>query len=225
MQDERSSGSTPEVWEAAADSYDQKRALDPVYHSCVARVVADLQPQGRVLDAGCGTGLQTARIDPRCEIHAVDYSQRSLDLLRRRLPNVATRTADLRDLPFEDGSFDAVLCANTLQHLTPEGQRLAARELLRVLRPGGRYAVSVHHYSVEKQRAGWIKEGKPGQAGVDYIFRFSLAELQALFPGCRVRAVGFYGWPLQHVVSGVAGHLLARLGRGHMLIAYGTKPV
>jgi SAM-dependent methyltransferase len=224
MPDDHSPGSTPEVWEATADSYDQERRLDPVYQACIARVVRDLRPRGRVLDAGCGTGMQTALIDPACEIHAVDYSQRSLDVLRRRLPNVATRTADLRDLPFQDRYFDAVLCANTLQHLTPDGQRLAARELLRVLRPGGRYAVSVHHYSTEKQRAGWIKEGKPGQADVDYIYRFSRGELQSLFEGCRVRAVGFYGWPMQHVLTGVAGRLLARLGRGHMLIAYGTKP-
>lgn len=224
MQDERSSGSTPDVWEATADSYDQERRLDPVYQACLARVVRDLQPRGRVLDAGCGTGMQTALIDPGCEIHAVDYSQRSLDILRRRLPNVATQTADIRALPFQDGHFDAVFCANTLQHLTPDGQRLAARELLRVLRPGGRYAVSVHHYSIEKQRAGWIKEGKPGQADVDYIYRFSRGELQSLFQGCRVRAVGFYGWPMQHVLTGAAGRLLARLGRGHMLIAYGTRP-
>ena len=224
MPDDHSPGSTPEVWEATADSYDQERALDPVYQACLARVVRDLRPRGRVLDAGCGTGMQTALIDPACEIHAVDYSQRSLDVLRRRLPNVATRTADLRGPPFEDGYFDAVLCANTLQHLTPDGQRLAARELLRVLRPGGRYAVSVHHYSIEKQCAGWIKEGKPGQADVDYIYRFSRGELQSLFEGCRVRAVGFYGWPMQDVLTAVAGRWLAQLGRGHMLIAYGTKP-
>ncbi len=221
--DEPSSGSRADVWEATADSYDQERALDPVYQACVARIVADLRPRGRVLDAGCGTGMQTARIDPSCEIHAVDYSQRSLDVLRRRLPNVTTRTADLRELPFEDAHFDAVMCANTLQHLSPDGQRLAAKELLRVLRPGGRYAVSVHHYSVEKQRAGWIKEGKPGQADVDYIYRFSRDELQALFPGCRVRAVGFYGWPMQSAITAVAGAWLARRGHGHMIIGYGVR--
>ena len=91
------------------------------------------------------------------------------------------------------------------------------------LRPGGRYAVSVHHYSVEKQRAGWIKEGKPGQADVDYIYRFSRDELQALFPGCRVRAVGFYGWPMQSAITAVAGAWLARRGHGHMIIGYGVR--
>lgn len=216
-------GSRPEVWDAAADAYDDERQADPVYAACVAEVVRDLRPHGRVLDAGCGTGLQTALIDGHCDIHCVDFSRRSLAVLKRRLPAAMTAAADIRALPFEDESFDAVLCANALQHLGPEGQGHAARELLRVLKRGGRYAVSVHHYSVEKQRAGWIKEGKPGQAGIDYIYRFSRAELARLFPGSRIRAVGFYGWPMQQAVSRVGGRALAAFGRGHMLIASGSR--
>lgn len=216
-------GSNPEVWDAAADGYDDERKADPVYAACLAEVVRDLRPHGRVLDAGCGTGLQTALIGGDCEIHCVDFSRRSLAVLKRRLPEASTAAADIRALPFADESFDAVLCANALQHLNAEGHARAAGELLRVLKRGGRFAVSVHHYSVQKQRAGWIKEGKPGQAGIDYIYRFSKAEFVRLFPGSRIRAVGFYGWPKQQQVSRVAGRALAAFGHGHMLIASGTR--
>ena len=78
--------------------------------------------------------------------------------------------------------------------------------------------VSVHHYNRWKRGQGWIKEGKPGQAGIDYIYRLEQTELAALFPGARIAAAGFAGriksrvWPL---FSGIA----ARLGLGHMLIA------
>jgi len=89
--------------------------------------------------------------------------------------------------------------------------------------PAGRFCVSVHHYSLQKRHAGWKKEGRPGGAcrNPGYIFRYTRAELAALFPGARIRAMGFYGLPAQRLISRTAGHLLARLGRGHMLSAYG----
>ena len=66
--------------------------------------------------------------------------------------------------------------------------------------------MSVHHYSVEKQRAGWVREGKPGgKDGCDYIFRYTRSELAALFPSARIRAVGFYDWPAQMLITRIAG--------------------
>jgi ubiquinone/menaquinone biosynthesis C-methylase UbiE len=218
--------SNKQTWDDAAASYDSSRQDDPIYAACMRSVVACLRPYGRVLDAGCGTGLVTRLLTDATEVLAVDYSPESLAILARKpgaLRSLQVQEADLRGLPFPDGSFDCVLCANTLQHLTESDQRLAARELLRVLKPGGRYALSVHHYSVEKQRAGWIKEGKPGQAGIDYIFRFSRDELQSLFPGARIRSVGFQGNRVVASVYGLFGALAAKSGRGHMLIAYGEK--
>lgn len=218
-------GSDRKVWDAVADAYDAERASDFVYTACLDQVVADLKAHGRVLDAGCGTGLQT-RLIRADEILAVDYSPRSLEILKQRLPQVRTFAADIRELPFPDGHLDCVLCANTLQHLNADGQRRAAAELMRVLKPSGNFSVSVHHFSAHKRRAGWIKEGKPGQPGIDYVYRFSRAEVAELFPDARIRAVGFYGWPgkMQRVLA-LAGHLLARAQHGHMLIAHGKKPM
>jgi ubiquinone/menaquinone biosynthesis C-methylase UbiE len=218
--------SSKQIWDVAAASYDSARQDDPIYAACMRSVVAALRPYGRVLDAGCGTGLVTRLLTDATDVLAVDYSAESLSILARNpgaLRCLQVKEADLRELPFPDGSFDCVLCANTLQHLTESDQRVAAKELLRVLKPGGRYALSVHHYSVEKQRAGWIKEGKPGQAGIDYIFRFTRDELRSLFPNARIRAVGFPGIGPVAFAWELFGALAAKSGRGHMLIAYGEK--
>jgi SAM-dependent methyltransferase len=217
-------GSYAAVWDALAQTYDQERT-DPVYSAVIELTVAALRPRGRVLECGAGTGMATRRLTAASEIIATDYSGQSLTLLRERVSHVGLRViqADVRCLPFPDEYFDCVLCANVLQHLDPVGQKAAAREILRVLRRGGRYAVSVHHYSRAKAAAGWVKEGKPGQNGVDYIFRFTRAELADLFPGARIRACGFYGFPFQAFPVAVFGRMLARLGVGHMLIASGQK--
>jgi SAM-dependent methyltransferase len=221
--------SRPEVWDSLARDYDAPRVQDPVYRACLQQTVEVLQPSGKVLDAGCGTGLATQLLLDCDEVKALDFSAASLRTLQTKLgarDNVDAVWGDLRDLPFPDATFDSVLCANALACLSPEAHSRAAAELLRVLKPHGRYAVSAHHYSRAKQRRKWIKEGRPGQPGVDYIFRFSREELVTLFPGSTLRAVGFYSLPgrLQNWIARWAGEVVDKLESGHMLIAYGRKP-
>ncbi len=223
-------GSSASVWDRLAETYDAQRAHDPVYRSCVRRVARSVRAGTRLaLDAGCGTGWATAELKKRCEtVVALDYSMQSLrTLVSKSIPGVLAVQADVRQLPFRDSVFDASVCANTLQHLEPShAQPCAVEELRRVTRDDGVVALSVHHYSTDKRRNGWVKEGKPGQPGIDYIFRFTRDELAALAPGARVRGIGFYGlsrWPgfgtrAQDAAARVLGGLAARRGYGHMLL-------
>jgi SAM-dependent methyltransferase len=225
MDDARYRSTSAAMWDALAGSYDAERHGDAVYEACVRQAVADLRPRGTVLECGCGTGLATGYLlDSAESVHALDFSVRMLDEVRRKYPEerVTTQQGDLRELPYPDDTFDCVLAANVMQHLVPSEQPRAAAELMRILKPGGRYAVSVHHYSVEKQELGWRKEGKPGQPGTDYIYLYTRADLAGLFPGARIRAIGFYGCPAQMFITRAMGHLLARIGHGHMIEAYGT---
>lgn len=228
-------GSVPAVWDSGARTYDSARRLDPVYSSCIAQTIHQVnRGTTRCLDAGCGTGMTTTALADRCAtIVAVDYSLESLKVLKNKgLANVLVVQADLRALPFAQAVFDACVCGNTLQHLKPTGpQQHAVEELSRVARSGGAVSISVHHYSNKKRKAGWTKEGKPGQPGIDYIFRFSRDDLKALMPGARISSAGFYGLPrvpvigarVQNMMALLFGRIAARLGYGHMLIATSQK--
>ena len=106
---------------------------DPREHALLALLEAHV---GRLLDAGCGTGEfaeRAARV-LGCEFFGVDQSERMAELTRAR--GIDARVADVRALPFGDGTFDAVAATWMLYHLPDLDEGL--RELARVLRPGGR---------------------------------------------------------------------------------------
>src|SRR3954453_21706338 len=131
-------GSAASVWDREESCYDAARQADPVYRSCIYLVVQEI-PKGTALclDAGCGTGLSTLALSARCgTIVAVDYSLESLQILKSKgLRNVMAVQADLRALPFKESVFGGCVCANTLQHFTPDGsQDRAIAELERVTR-------------------------------------------------------------------------------------------
>lgn len=107
--------------------------------------VAEVEP-ARVLEVGCGWGELAAWIarETGAEVVATDLSPRMVELARER--SVAAELADVQDLPFPDGAFDAAVAAWMLYHV-PDLERALA-ELARVLRPGGRLVAatnSVNH--------------------------------------------------------------------------------
>jgi SAM-dependent methyltransferase len=102
--------------------------------------VSELGRVGRALDLGCGDGRLTTELDA-AELTAADVSQVALERARPRLPDA--RVVELEPdapLPFEDGSFEAVLLAETIEHV--RDVQLLLSEVRRVLVPGGTLALT-----------------------------------------------------------------------------------
>ena len=124
----------------------------------------------RVLDLCCGPGmLAEGAIARGAQAVGLDFSS-VIELARRLVPKAEFQEGDAQQLPFPDNSFDAVLCGYGLMHVPDAGKVL--REILRVLRPGGRAAISV-----------WEKDTPNNGFGLVYV---------------AVRACGNLNVPLPH---------------------------
>jgi SAM-dependent methyltransferase len=96
----------------------------------------------RVLDAGCGAaGACFLAAERGARISGLDAASTLIEIARQRLPRGDFRVGDLQELPFDDGSFDVVVAASSLQY---SQDRIAAlRELKRVSDRGGRVVVGL----------------------------------------------------------------------------------
>lgn len=122
----------------------------------------------RFLDAGCGAGgASVLAAALGSEVTGLDASDALLAIARERLPQSRFVHGDLEQLPFATGHFDAALAANSI--IFAEDIRQALRELRRVLKPGGRLAIT-----------SW---GKPEQCEMRDIFVAVASALPQRPPG------------------------------------------
>ena len=129
---------------AGAGTYDKKWwfYVESTTSETVARLKMD--PTDSVLDVGCGTGALLSRLAarfPAAPLAGLDPVSEMLDIARTKL----SRTVDLRvgwanNLPWPAASFDIVLSCNMFHYVSHP--RDAAREILRVLKPGGRVIIT-----------------------------------------------------------------------------------
>jgi SAM-dependent methyltransferase len=102
-----------------------------------------LEPEARLLDAGCGSGRTLDELARYGRVSGVDLSPDAVETARRR-GHDDVRVGRVEELPFADATFDVVTCLDVVEH-TPD-DRATLAELRRVTRPGGLLLVTVPAY-------------------------------------------------------------------------------
>lgn len=145
-----------------------------------------------VADLGCGAGFLTSYLAERfARVIAVDHAERMLDAARRRVPgpHVEFRQGDLERLPLTDGEVDAAF-ANLVWHHVADMDG-AARELLRVVRPGGRAVITdllPHDEEWMREAMGDLRLGVRADAVVAALVRAGFVDVahEPVHDGYRV---------------------------------------
>jgi len=130
----------------AAEAYEE-RFVPALFADWAPHLVeaAGVAPGQAVLDVACGTGVVARaaadRMGGRGRVAGADLNEGMLAVAGRLRPDLEWHRADAADLPFEDGSFDAVLCQAALMFFPDRVGAL--REMGRVAAAGGTVAVQV----------------------------------------------------------------------------------
>jgi SAM-dependent methyltransferase len=141
------------MWAAVAGSWAEHAEYADARGAPAAERMLDLsrpQPGERVLELACGPGglglAAAERVAPGGEVVLSDVVAEMTSIASSRaaalgLSNVSTCELDLEAIDQPDGSYDVVLCREGLMFAADPAR--AAREIRRVLRPGGRFALAV----------------------------------------------------------------------------------
>ncbi|MGZ8599016.1 MAG: class I SAM-dependent methyltransferase [Actinomycetota bacterium] len=129
------------TYDDVADAYERIHAPRLAEPARDLVALAAVPAGGRVLDVGTGTGVAAeAAAAVGCRVIGVDESIGMLRVARGARPAIPVAAARVIDLPFRDGTFDAVVGSFVLAHFTK--YQTALYDMLRVLRPGGRLALT-----------------------------------------------------------------------------------
>lgn len=199
----------------------QQRRLEMILQAAGERV------RGEVLENGCGIGMYAQRLaEAGGHVIGLEYERERAAQARQRVERVVNAAGEA--LPFPDATFDLILSHEVIEHVEDDAQ--AVREMVRVLRRGGRLVLFCPNrgYPFETHGIYWRGRYHFGNIPlVNYLPRrwrdrlaphvrvYSQKDLQTLFQGLQVRFV------YRTVIFGGYDNIIARFGRlGRLLRAF-----
>jgi ubiquinone/menaquinone biosynthesis C-methylase UbiE len=193
------------VWDKGAGSYDKQMAFfERTWFGGGRRWLGE-RAAGRVLEVAIGTGRNLPHYPPDVVVCGVELSPAMLAIARQQAADLG-RDVDLREgdaehLPFDDASFDTVVCALSL--CTIPDPATAIGEMKRVLIPGGRLLLLDHIHSTWPPiyAAQWLLERLTIRAAGEHFTRRQLP---------LVRAAGFEVMESERLKAGTVERIFAR---------------
>ena len=131
-----------------------------------------IRPGSTIVDCGCGMGQWVWFLNKLgYKSIGVDYSKEMIDILKKYLPQYNWVHSDIRNIPLESETVDAIISWGVIEHFI-EGPNKALREFNRLLKPGGYIFISVPLDSKYTRMSNRIEFGNiKGGVFFQYYFR------------------------------------------------------
>lgn len=204
----------------------QREYFENIRHEIFPLLPAHL---GRVFEIGCGTGetLSHLKLIGRCDwVGGLEIFPAAAQLARRKLDLVLEGNIEKIDLPFEDNSFDAILCLDVLEHLLEPWNVI--QRMHKLLKPGGILICSIpniRHYSISMPllflgRWSYCDHGILDKTHLRFFTRKSAIELVACSGLLvdKVNSTGLNKWSKSGLANLFSLHLFKQIFEFQYLI-------
>lgn len=126
------------TYEKIAGTYTRKYFRDKSDLPFIDRFLGHLKPGSKVLDVGCGPGQFSKYISGKgFRVVGIDLSKEMLNIAKKKVPKVRFKLMDMRNLKFDDESFDGLLVAYSLIHIPSKDVVKNLKGFYRILKPEG----------------------------------------------------------------------------------------
>ncbi len=226
------SPATPDFWDNHWNTDNSiKTVLSSVKNTMVSRITAKyLKPQeGVILEGGCGSGFNVmSLVNNGYRCIGVDYAPKTIEHLKKFVPELEVELADVRELPFKDNSFSGYWSWGVIEHFY-DGFDGVLREMCRVVKGGGYIFLVFPHFSLLrrlKAKCGFFPAWDIKEQNIFYQFAFlsnpaveyfksNGFELKKTMPFDGIKGVkseiGFLRSPLQKLYSYKGNSLLLKI--------------
>jgi ubiquinone/menaquinone biosynthesis C-methylase UbiE len=136
---------------------------DPLVLSALEEVARSLRPGAAVLDLGCGAGVPATRwlAERGFSVTGVDLSERQLDLARKLVSGATFLKADMTELDFDAGTFDAVVAFHSIIHVPRREHPALLKKVRRWLKGDGLFLATLTLTDFEGEDGDWEGWGAP----------------------------------------------------------------
>jgi tRNA (cmo5U34)-methyltransferase len=152
-----------EFFAKRADTYDRHMKEPGIssgqFYSHVSDGILNTQDKVRIMDIGCGTGLELEGIferAPNAVLTGIDISGEMLNKLKvkyeRHLSQITLVQKSYLTLPFGKEKYDYVVSVMTLHHLLPDKKQRLYRRIKKALKPNGKYIEGDYVVTPKKER-------------------------------------------------------------------------
>ena len=145
--------------ELSTEFYDTQHNSFSATRFCLWDVVKNFgehfKSSSYVLDAGCGNGKNMKYFIDKCNIVGIDKSSNLVQICKNNKFNVTV--SHVENISYPNNTFDYIICIAVIHHIEQEEMRISAiRDMLRVLKPGGKILLTVwafepDEYSIKKK--------------------------------------------------------------------------
>jgi SAM-dependent methyltransferase len=195
------------IWRAG-----QQRRLKMIVHAAGERI------KGKILENGCGVGMYVEHLSPfGGTVIGLEYDFERAVEARTHSPHIFNAAGEF--IPLSSGTFDLILSHEVIEHV--QDDRAAIREMIRILKPGGRAVIFCPNrgYPFETHGIYWKGQYRFGnKLFVNYLPRawrdrlaphvrvYSKKDLELLFSDLPVRIIE------QTIIFGAYDNIIARFG-------------